>query len=299
MAETVEGRTARLQALLEQRRAFLLPGAFNALSARLITRMGFDAVYVTGAGLSNMSFGLPDLGFTGLSDVAGEVARIRDVTELPLVVDADTGFGNAVNVWHAMKVLERAGADAIQIEDQTFPKRCGHFAGKDVVAIDEMVARVRAAVDARTANTLVIARTDAAATHGFDAAVERANRFAEAGADVLFVEALTSTEELLRLPGLLKRPALCNIVLGGRTPVLEQRLAAQAGYGCLLYANAALQSALRGMERTLRELQRRGQLEEPTDQLVDFAERQALVDKPLYDALEQKFRIDVAPEERR
>lgn len=284
-----EARRDALRALFERRRAFLLPGAFNALGVRLIERMGFHASYVTGAGLSNMGFGLPDLGFLGLSDVAGEVARIRAVSDLPLVVDADTGFGNAVNAWHAVKVLERAGADAIQIEDQTSPKRCGHFAGKDVVPLGEARDRIKAAVDARTRGTLIVARTDSAARLGFQAAVERACAFAQEGADVLFVEAIEAKEELLQLPSMLPKPALCNVVIGGRTPVLPNEVAAEAGYGCVLYANAALQAALLGMERALGVLRDNGHLLEDPDLLATFSQRQVLVGKGEFDALELRY----------
>jgi 2-methylisocitrate lyase-like PEP mutase family enzyme len=284
-----EAAVRNLRDKLWERRAFVLPGVFNPLSARLVASLGFEAAYVTGAGLSNMGLGLPDLGFIGLKDVAEEVTRVRDAVDLPLVVDADTGFGNAVNTWHTVKVLERAGANAIQIEDQTFPKRCGHFAGKDVVPLPEMIGRIKAAVDARTRGTLVIARTDAAALEGFDAAVERANRLAEAGADVLFVEALESSDELLALPRLVSRPTVANMVVGGRSPILDQKRAADAGYGCLLYANAALQAALHGMQGALRELQAKGRLDEQSGLLASFTERQQLVEKPLYDALEERY----------
>lgn len=275
---------------LAQRRGLLLPGAFNALSARVAQDMGFEAVYLSGAGLTNASLAVPDLAFIGLTDVADEVSRIREAISLPLMVDADTGFGNAVNFWRTVKVLERAGADAIQIEDQTFPKRCGHFAGKSVVPIAEMVAKIKAAVDARTdANLQIVARTDACATEGFDAAMDRAHAMAEAGADVLFVEALTSAQDVLRVPKLLSRPALINIVIGGRTPVLDAAELGAGGYGCVLYANAALQGAVHGMQGALGALRKAGRLDEDPSLVTPFNERQRLVSKPLYDELEQRY----------
>lgn len=275
---------------LAERRGLLLPGAFNALSARVAQDMGFEALYLSGAGVTNASMAVPDLAFIGLSDVAAEVARVREAVTLPLVVDADTGFGNAVNLWRAVKVLERAGADAIQIEDQTFPKRCGHFAGKSVVPVAEMVAKIKAAVDARTdANLQIVARTDACATEGFAAAMDRAHAMAEAGADVLFVEALTTAEEVRRVPGMLPRPALINIVIGGRTPVLGTDELAACGYGCVLYANAALQGAMRGMQAALGALRSTGRLDEDPQLVAPFGERQRLVGKPFFDELEQRF----------
>ena len=283
-------RRLRFRESLEARRGLLLPGAFNALSARIVQDAGCEAVYLTGAGLTNMRLGLPDLAFIGLTDVADDVMRMRQVIDVPLMVDADTGFGNAVNLWRAVRVLERAGADAIQIEDQTFPKRCGHFAGKDVAPLPEMIAKVKAAVDARTdPNLLIVARTDAAAVEGFEAAVHRALALAEAGADILFVEAVRGEDEVRRLPALLTRPALINIVIGGQTPVLPASELATCGYGCVLYANAALQGAVRGMQAALGVLCSTGRLDEDAALVTPFAERQRLVDKPLFDELENRY----------
>ena len=279
-----------LRALAEARRAALLPGAFNALSARLIEDLGFEAVYITGAGVTNMSLGLPDQGFMGLAEIVEHTQRIRDAVRIPLIVDADTGFGNAVNVYHAVRQLERAGADCVQLEDQTSPKRCGHFNGKDVVDTEEMLGKIRAAVDARRdSGLLVMARTDAAAVHGYEAAVERAARFAEAGADILFVEALTEADQVRALPGLLDKPLLMNLVLGGKTPVLPREALAAAGYGFVLYANAALQAAVAGMTRALTQLRERGELAEDPALVAPFAERQRLVNKPAWDELEQRY----------
>jgi 2-methylisocitrate lyase-like PEP mutase family enzyme len=279
-----------LRKKVEERRGLLVPGAFNAMSAKIIADQGFEAVYLTGAGLTNMYYGLPDLAFMGLRDVADHTARIRDAVGIPLIVDGDTGFGNALNVMHTVKTLERAGADAIQLEDQIFPKRCGHFSGKSVAPLEEMLSKIAAAADARVdPDFLIIARTDSRAAHGFDHAVERAQRFAEAGADVLFVEATESIDEVARLPRLLDRPQLMNIVIGGKSPVLDADELARLGYGIVLYANAALQGAVLGMQRALRKLKESGRLDEDPDIVAPFAERQRLVDKPLYDALETKF----------
>ena len=279
-----------LRALAEARRATLLPGAFNALSARLIEDLGYEAVYLSGAGVTNMSLGLPDQGFMGLAEVVEHTQRVRDAVQIPILVDADTGFGNAVNVYHTVRQLERAGADAVQLEDQTAPKRCGHFSGKDVIDTAEMLGKIHAAVDARASSgLLVMARTDAAAVQGFDAAVERAARFAEAGADILFVEALTEVEQVRALPGLLNRPLLMNLVLGGKTPVLARAELAELGYGFVLYANAALQSAVAGMQRALTQLREHGELAEDPALVTPFAERQRLVGKPDWDALEQRY----------
>lgn len=281
----------QLRALAEARRGVLVPGAFNALSARVIEDLGFEAIYVTGAGVTNMWFGMPDQAFMGLAEIADHTARIRDAVELPLIVDADTGFGNALNVYHTVRTLERAGADCIQLEDQVAPKRCGHFSGKEVISTEEAVGKIRAAVDARRdPDLLIIARTDAAATHGFEAAVERAERFAEAGADILFVEAVTTADEIRALPARLPRPQLMNMVIGGRTPIFNAQELGGLGYGLVLYANAALQGAVAGMQKALTVLRDAKEVQESSGLVAPFAERQRLVGKPHWDALEERYR---------
>ncbi len=281
-----------LKALAEARRGVLVPGAFNALSAKVIEDLGFEAIYVTGAGVTNMWFGLPDQAFMGLADIADHTARIRDAVELPLIVDADTGFGNALNTYHAVRTLERAGADCIQLEDQVSPKRCGHFNGKEVISTEEMLGKIKAAVDARRdPDTLILARTDACATQGFEAAVERAQRFGEAGADILFVEAVTTAEEIRALPRhLADRPQLMNMVIGGKTPIFSADELAGLGYGIVLYANAALQGAVAGMQKALTVLRETHRIDEDPALVAPFAERQRLVRKHEWDALEQKYR---------
>jgi len=279
-----------LKALAEARRGVIVPGAFNALSAKVIEDLGFEALYVTGAGVTNMWFGMPDQGFMGLAEIADHTARIRDAVALPLIVDADTGFGNALNVRHTVRVLERAGADCIQFEDQVAPKRCGHFSGKEVISTEEAVAKIKAAVDARhDPDLLIMARTDACAVHGFEAAIERAHRFGEAGADILFVEAVTTANEIRALPQRLAQPQLMNMVIGGKTPIFGADELAGLGYGIVLYANAALQGAVAGMQKALTVLRDTRRIDEDPALVVPFAERQRLVSKPLLDALEQKY----------
>ncbi len=281
----------QLKQLVQARSGLLVPGAFNALSARIVQDLGFQALYITGAGVTNMWFGMPDQGFMGLHEIAEHTARIRDAVELPLIVDADTGFGNALNVYHTVRTLERAGADCIQLEDQVAPKRCGHFNGKDVISTEEAVDKIKAAVDARRdSGLLILARTDAAATHGFEAAVERAQKFAEAGADILFVEAVTQAEEVRQLPQRLATPQLMNMVIGGKTPLFSAQELGALGFGLVLYANAALQGAVLGMQKALTTLRETQQLTEGSGLVASFAERQRLVGKPGWDALEQRYR---------
>jgi len=276
--------------MLQQKRAILVPGAPNALAARVIADLGFEAIYVTGAGVTNMSLGLPDLSFVDLTQIVQHTMAIRNVTDLPLVVDADTGFGNAVNVAHTVRMLERAGANAVQIEDQKMPKRCGHFAGKELVAPQEMAAKVKAAVDARRSDELlIIARTDARASEGFQAALDRAALYVEAGADVIFIEAPESEEEVRRIPVSLPVPQLVNLVVGGRTPILGQAELAEIGFAMVLYANVALQGAILGMQNALGALVRGGRMDEDGAIVASFAERQRLVQKSHYDELEHRY----------
>ncbi len=280
----------KLKELVNAKRGVIVPGAFNALSARVIADLGFGAIYVTGAGVTNMWFGMPDQGFMGLAEIADHTARIRDAVEVPLIVDADTGFGNALNVYHTVRTLERAGADCIQLEDQVAPKRCGHFAGKDVISTEEAVSKIKAAVDARRdPDFLIMARTDAAAVHGFEAAVERAQKFAEAGADILFVEAVTTADEIRALPQRLATPQLMNMVIGGKTPIFNADELGQLGFGIVLYANAALQGAVMGMQKALTVLRDEKAVLESSGLVTPFAERQRLVGKPEWDALDKLY----------
>jgi len=280
---------ATLREMLENQRAVLVPGAPNALAARVIADLGFKAIYLTGAGLTNTYLGLPDLGFMDLSQVADHTMAIRGITDLPLIVDADTGFGNALNVAHTVKTLEQAGASAIQLEDQTLPKRCGHFDGKELIPAAEMVNKVKAAVDARRQGLVIIARTDACAVDGFEAAIERAGRYIDAGADMTFVEAPETLADLAQVPKRLAAPQVLNMVLGGKTPILDQAAAAAMGFSLVLYANAALQGAVQGMQAALRALRDKGALDEAGGLLATFAERQRLVDKAQFDAMERRY----------
>jgi 2-methylisocitrate lyase-like PEP mutase family enzyme len=279
----------RLRELVERRGGVLIPGVANALAARVVEDLGFEAVYLSGAGLSNTFLGMPDLGFVGLPELVQHTAAISNVVRLPIVVDADTGFGNALNVAQTVRALERAGASAIQLEDQHSPKRCGHFEGKSVIPAGEMVQKVRAAVDARAdADFLVIARTDARATLGFEAAIERAAAYVEAGADATFVEAPESLEELMAIPTRIAAPQVVNMVVGGKTPIVDLGELREARFALVLYANVALQGAVHGMQAALRQLKDQGKIDE-TGPLAPFRERQRLVGKPEFDALERRY----------
>ena len=284
--------TTRFKQLLSRKQALTLPGAANAMFARVVEDLGFEACYVSGAGIANMHLGAPDIGLTTLTEIANAVSAISDAIKLPLMVDGDTGFGNAVNMHRTIKVLERAGAAAIQIEDQVFPKKCGHFNGKEVIPCAEMVAKIKAAVDARTdADFQIIARTDARAIEGIDKAIERAHAFIEAGADATFVEAPLDFDEMALIARELPVPQIANIVFGGRTPDPGRDRLTQMGFGGVLYANASLQAALRAAYQVLGSLKEHGSLDLVADKLASFEERQSVVNKPAWDAMEARYKV--------
>jgi methylisocitrate lyase len=247
---------ARLRAALEAERPLQIVGTINAYAALLARSAGFRAIYVSGAGVANASFGVPDLGITSLDDVCEDVRRITGACELPLLVDADTGFGSAFNIARTCRELARAGAAGLHLEDQVQAKRCGHRPGKALVAADEMVDRLKAAVDARAdASFVIMARTDAHAVEGQQAALERAQRYVEAGADMIFAEALTTLEEYRQFTAAVSVPVLANLTEFGRTPLFTLAELAATGVRLVLYplsAFRAMSQAALGVYDTIR-----------------------------------------------
>jgi 2-methylisocitrate lyase-like PEP mutase family enzyme len=293
MTESLAKKRKAFRARMDLRDAMILPGAGNALTARIIDEQGFGAIYITGAGIANTHLGAPDIGLVTLTELVGTVSAISEISDLPLVVDIDTGFGNSINTQRTVRMVERAGAAAMQIEDQVFPKKCGHFAGKSVIPLEEAVSKIKAALDAReNANTLIIARTDARAIHGLEAALDRAEAFIEVGADMTFVEAPTSYEEMQMITSRLSVPQVANMVVGGKTPLTPQADLARLGFSMVLYANTPLQAAMRAMSDVLGVLKTKGDVSGVIDKLADFKERQKLVGKESYDALEARYKID-------
>ena len=283
---------SHLRSLIARRDAVLIPGATDALGVRLIEDMGFDAVYITGAGLANCQLGVPDIGLLTLSELVEATARIAEVSSLPLLVDIDTGFGNAVNVYRTVRLLERAGASALQIEDQVFPKKCGHFSGKQVIPLDEMLGKLKAALDSRNDPDLqIIARTDVRSVEGFERALERANAFIDEGADIIFVEAPLDIDEIRRIAEL-PAPQIMNIVIGGKTPMLPLEELKALGFSIVLYANAVLQVTISAVQAMLDQLRREGSLAGYETRLASFEERQRVVGKPFFDALEKRYASD-------
>lgn len=282
-----------LRSRLAMEQPLVLPGCADALTARIAADLGFEAVYATGAGISNAMLGLPDVGLATLTEVVEQVRRMCDAVDIPVVADMDTGHGNALNARRAVRALEAAGAAAVQIEDQVFPKRCGHFDGKDVVPVDQMLAKLRAVLEERRdPATVVIARTDALAVEGVQAAVDRANAYADAGADLLFIEAPPTLELLAALPGRVGAPLVANMVEGGVTPLLDADALGAMGYRVVLFANTALRAAMLAIQSTLRQLRESGGSAGMVDRLIGWEERQRLVGKPEVDRLEARYAAD-------
>lgn len=227
----------RLAARLSRPELVAAPGIFELISAKIADRMGFECLYVTGYGLVASYLGLPDAGLATYTDMAGRVAQIAAMTQTPFIADADTGYGGLLNVQHTVRGYEAAGACGIQLEDQEFPKKCGHMLGRRVIPAEDMAAKIRVAVESRRdRNFLVIARTDARTTLGLDEALRRAERYLKAGADVLFVESPESVDEMRRIGESFKGvPLLANMVQGGRTPVLDQKTLQEVGYRIAIY----------------------------------------------------------------
>jgi 2-methylisocitrate lyase-like PEP mutase family enzyme len=243
---------AALRRMLGAPEILVLPGVYDALSASLVARSGFRGAYMTGAGVSMALVGYPDLGFTTMTEMAAQAARITAVIDIPLVADADTGYGNALNVQRTVAEYQRAGVAGLHIEDQAFPKRCGHLTGKSVIPREEFVEKIRAAVDARTdAELVVIARTDARAPLGFAEAIERANRCAAAGADLIFVEAPQSEDEIARIPREVDAPVMYNRVTGGQSPRVEIEQLQEWGYAMTILPGLLIGTVVTAMMRAL------------------------------------------------
>lgn len=277
------GSTARLlRERLAEPQILVVPGASDAITARVIEEAGLPAVYVTGAGFANASFAIPDVGLVSVSEVVAHVERIADAVRIPVIADADTGYGGVLNVYRTVRRLERAGAAAIQLEDQVAPKRCGHFDGQTVVPSQEMLDRLAAALDARVdEDVLIIARTDARASEGFQEAIERAHRYAEAGADMLFIEALRTRSELADAVRPFAVPLIANMVEGGKTPLLSAAELDGLGYRMALFANTALRTAVRSVQRAMALLQRDGMTQALVPDMLTWDERQRLVGLPV------------------
>ncbi|MDQ7829524.1 MAG: oxaloacetate decarboxylase [Armatimonadota bacterium] len=286
---------AGLRARLATGPILVAPGAPDALTARIVERTGFEAVYFTGAGFAYTHLGAPDLGLVTLTETAWRVGTIVEATALPVIVDADDGYGGPFNVRRTVRLLEAAGAAAVQLEDQVAPKRCGHLAGQRVVPPDVMVGKLKAAVDARRDPALVvIARTDARAVEGLDAALERAHRYREAGADLLFVEAPRTREELARIARELPPPVMANMVEGGRTPLLSAPELDALGFRLVIFPGAAVRAAALVVTRLMERLRQDGSTAAMVDAMLSFDQLNALLDLPHFQEQERRYVLEEA-----
>lgn len=285
--------TRRLRELLARPRLLMAPGAADALSARLIARHGFEAIYMTGSGTAAARLGMPDVGLLTMPEMVDNAQRIAEASQLPLIADADTGYGGPLNVQRTVRAYERAGVAAIHIEDQQWPKRCGHLGGKSVIPAAEMVAKIRAGLDARhDADFMLIARTDALAIEGFERAVERCHLYAEAGADMIFLEAPSKPEHLAAIPKILGKPALYNMASSGKTPFLPASEIESLGFKLAIYPNYAQLSAITAISHTLAELKRTGSVTELMKGITSFPEFLELVGIEEVQQSELKYGVD-------
>lgn len=273
----------RMKQRLQQPGALLCPGVYDGLSALLAEQAGFEGLYLSGASIAYTALGRSDVGLTTYSEVVEVLRRITDRVNLPVIVDADTGFGNAINVQRTVRGLEQAGAAMIQLEDQDFPKRCGHLTGKRLVSTAEMVGKIKAALDARRSEeTLILARTDAVAVDGWDAALERAEAYVEAGADALFIEALRSDAQLsLAAQTFAARiPLLANMVEGGQTPIMSADALGELGFRLVIFPGGTVRALTHGMQAYFASLHQHQSTKPWREKMLDFDQLNAVIGTP-------------------
>lgn len=281
----------RLKQKVARGEFIVAPGVFDMISAMLAERVGFDAVYASGYWLTASYLGIPDAGIATYTDMLSRVAKVVEKSTAPVIADADTGFGGLLNVHHTVKGYERAGVSAIQIEDQEFPKKCGHTPYRRVVPKEDMVAKVRVAVDARTdSNFLIIARTDARTGYGFDEAIDRGRAYAEAGADIVFVESLQSDDEMRKACAAIDRPMMANMADGGKTPIRSAKELGAIGYSLAIFPAMGALAASAAVEAALRNLKANGTSESPNVPLFNFDEFCHMVGFPDVWAFEEKWK---------
>ena len=288
----MERTTTRLRRLLEAPELLIAPGVAECVAARLVAEQGFDALYMTGAGTTATRLGMPDVGLLGVTEMADNAGRIANAAGIPLIADADTGYGGPINVRRTIQCYERAGAAGVHVEDQSWPKRCGHLAGKTLIPAEEMCAKIRAAVDARTdPDFIVIARTDAIAVEGFEAALDRARAYEEAGADALFVEAPVTREQIEAIPRAFARPTLYNMAMSGKTPVLPAREIEALGFGVVIYPGLSFSAAIPAIRRALAELRDTGGIDPARNDMASFRDFFELLGLGAVQDLESRYAV--------
>jgi 2-methylisocitrate lyase-like PEP mutase family enzyme len=267
----------------------VVPGAFDPLTARLVELAGFDGVYLTGGGFSR-SNGFPDMGLMTMLEITHWVGLVCDAVSIPVIADADSGYGNAINVIRTIREFEKTGVSAIHLEDQVAPKKCGHYEGKQLVPVEEMVGKIKAAVDTRRdPDFVIIARTDSRAVEGLDSAIDRMNRYVEAGADVAFVEAPQSAEELAKIPRQVKGPNLVNVFKGGKTPVLPRQQFQDMGFRIGIYPNQTHRAAIFAAKEVLRILKEDGDTESYEERMASWMDREDAVNTAWWNEREKQY----------
>lgn len=285
--------TTRFRESIESEGILVAPGAYDAVSARLVEDAGAEVVYMSGSSVSTSVHGYPDVGLTTLTEMTDRARAMVGAVDVPVFADADTGYGNSINVYRTVEEFEAAGVAGIHLEDQAFPKRCGHFEGKDVVATDEMVARLRAAADARTDDDFVlVARTDARAVEGFEAAVERSRAYSEAGADVIFFEAPESVDELEAVAERIDAPLLANMTEGGKTPMLTAAELDELGYDVALFPATGFKAVLKTLGDLYAEIVEKGTQQDAMDDLVTWEGRNEITGLDRIRDLEDRYAVD-------
>ena len=283
----------KLRALLAKQAYTIVPGSYDVLTARLIQVAGFEAVYLTGGGFSR-SNGYPDIGLLTMTEVTQWISRVVEAVDIPVIADMDAGFGNALNVIRAVREYEKTGVSAFHLEDQVSPKKCGHYEGKQIISKAEMVGKIRAAVDARRdADMVIIARSDARAIDGLQASIDRVNAYLEAGADVGFVEAPQSVEELAMAARAFTKPSLCNIFEGGKTPPLPRKELERMGHRIGIYPSQTHRAAIAAAKKVLAVLKRDGDTAAIESELATFNDREEAVDAKRWRELETRYLKDV------
>ncbi|MBA1429597.1 isocitrate lyase/PEP mutase family protein [Pseudomonas fluorescens] len=275
-----------LRDLLNSGKTIMAPGVYDGLSSRLVSLAGFDAVYASGGAIARAS-GYPDIGLLSFSEVVERIEKIVEASDIPVIADADTGFGGTANVQRTVRALERIGVAAFHLEDQTFPKRCGHLDNKSLIDVEDMCQKIKVArASLQDTHCLVIARTDAIAIEGFDAALVRAQRYVEAGADMIFVEAPQTLEQIQIIAQRLPGPKLMNMFYGGKTPLVSLPVLAELGYQLVIVPSDLQRAAIHAMQKTLAELQRSGDSHAMADELTSFSERELIVQTAKFLALD-------------
>ena len=280
-----------LKSMLKSKKPLVIPGVYDALGAKIAQKVGFDAMFQTGYGTSATLFGMPDYGFIGATETVDNARRICRAVSVPVIVDSDTGYGNALSVWKLVKELESAGASGIFLEDQKWPKRCGHMQGKDVVSQEEYTEKLSAAIDARkNKNFIIVARTDARATKGLDEAIERGKQNKKTGADAVFVEAPRSLDEMKRIGKEINAPLVANMIEGGATPLSSAETLSKIGFNVILYPLSVLYANTFATMNILQELKKTGNTSKYKQKVVNFDQFNDLVELPKFRKMEKKYK---------